>query len=254
MPRLSVCVETFWGKDLKPHEKMAKCADLGYQTVEFWGWSNKDIAAIKQTIEAKGLRIAVFGGIGGGPLVAPGATASLLQGLRETAEVAAQLGVDRLLITTGNERKAERFEVTRRTVVRNLKAMCPVLEEKGLTLVVEPLNPIVNHLGYWLTTMPDAADICYDVDHPNVKILMDIYHQQITEGNIIDTIRQYAPLIGHFHCAGVPGRHELVGGELDYGAIFKVIDEVGYDGYVGLEFHPAGDTEAALRQALELAG
>ncbi len=118
--------------------------------------------------------------------------------------------------------------------------------------MLEPLNPIVDHLGHWLTTMSDAADIVYEVAHPQVKILMDIYHQQITEGNVISLIRQYAPVIGHYHCAGVPGRNELVGGELDYRAIFRAIDQTGYDGYVGLEFRAAGDTGEALAQALAL--
>ena len=81
---------------------------------------------------------------------------------------------------------------------------------------------------------------------------MLMYFPKVTEGNIIHLIREHAPLIGHYHCAGVPGRNELVGGELDYRAIFAAIDETGYEGYVGLEFRASGDPVPALAQARSL--
>jgi len=252
MPRLSVCIETFFGKDVTPQDKIVHCKECGYDAVEFWGWGNKDIAALKATVQSNGMYVSTFGASSERPLVDPNARSALVEGLEKTAKVASELGVDRLIMTTGNQRRGERFDTTRHTVLRNLRALLPVLDKTGLMLVIEPLNPIANHPTYWLTTMPEAADLVYELDHPQVKLLMDIYHQQITEGNVIATIREYIECIGHFHCAGVPGRHELVGGELDYRAIFKAIDETGYDAHVGLEFHPAGDTMEALRQAREL--
>ncbi len=143
--------------------------------------------------------------------------------------------------------------MSRRRVVRHLKALTPICEDHGLTLVLEPLNTLVNHHGYWLTRMAHAVDIVEEVGSPSVKILMDLYHQQVQEGNLIANLTRYIPFIGHFHAAGVPGRHELVGGELDYQAIFQAIDATGYQGFVGLEYTPILDTEASLRQALELA-
>ena len=175
-----------------------------------------------------------------------------MTGVQTCALPISQLGTRRLIVTAGQERAGEPFATTRATVVRNLQALRPLLDEHAVDLVLEPLNRLVDHPGHWLNTMADAADIVRAVDHPRVKILMDIYHQQVTEGNIIHSIRQYAPVIGHYHCAGVPGRTELVGGELDYRAIFRAIDQSGYDGYVGLEFRAAGDTGAALAEALAL--
>jgi hydroxypyruvate isomerase len=251
MAKLSVCIEMFWrGEDAA--KKVALAKKSGHSAFEFWGWKDKDLPAIKAAAKANKMKLAIFGMSTARPLVDPGAKKDLMAGLKESAKAAKLMGIDRLILTTGNERKAERFEVTRRTVVRNLKALVPILEDTGITLCIEPLNPIRDHLGYWLTTMPDAADICMEIDHPKVKILMDIYHQQITEGNIIENIRQYASLIGHFHCAGVPGRGELVGGELDYRSIFKAIDDVGYDAYIGLEFSPKGDTMKSLAEAKAL--
>ena len=111
----------------------------------------------------------------------------------------------------------------------------------------------MDHPGYWLNTMAQAADIVADVDSPHLKILYDIYHQQLTEGNLIRNLQRFAPLIGHIHVAQVPGRVELVGGEIDYASVFAAIDDSGYDGYVGLEFRSRMDNGDAIRQALALA-
>jgi len=252
MAKLSVCIEAFW-KEKSYEERIALSGGLGFKAVEFWAWENKDLDKVKAAADKAGVKVCIFGMSNARSFVDPNGGPVLREGLDGTLAAVEKLGVDRILATVGDERKAESFEVTRRTVVRNLKALAPILEDKGVTMCIEPLNPIVNHLGYWLTRMSDAADICYEVGSPNVTILMDLYHQQITEGNLIANLRQYADLIGHFHCAGVPGRHELVGGELDYRAIFNAIDETGYHGHVGLEFWPEGDTPAALNQAQDLA-
>jgi hydroxypyruvate isomerase len=124
--------------------------------------------------------------------------------------------------------------------------------DHGVSLALEPLNPIVDHHGYWLTRMSEAADIFQEVASPNLEILDDLYHQQLTEGNLIANLTLYAPWIGRFHAAGVPGHHELVGGELDYRSILATIEKTGYEGYVGLEFSPTIGEEAALKQALTL--
>jgi len=252
MVKLSVCVEMFWTKE--PYEKRIELSGaLGYKAVEFWGWQNKDLDKIKKTMETSQVKLATFFMEADKPLVDPTVKNELAEGLKKSIAAAKKLGVDRLCFPTGNERKNESFCVTRNTVVRNLRKIVPILEENNVILCLEPLNPIVDPFGYWLTKMSDAADIVMEVNSPQVKILMDIYHQQITEGNIIANIRQYLPYIGHFHTGGVPGRHELVGGELDYRAIFHEISRLGYTGHAGLEFSPQGNTTDALKQAMELA-
>ena len=106
--------------------------------------------------------------------------------------------------------------------------------------------------GYWLTEMAQAADLVEEVGIEHLMILYDIYHQQLTEGKIIVNLRRYARLIGHNHVAATPGRTNLVGGDLDYRAIFGAIDQVGYTGYVGLELRPSGTPEEAVAEALSL--
>jgi hydroxypyruvate isomerase len=173
--------------------------------------------------------------------------------MKETAAVARELGCRTIICTTGNRYDDEPYEVTWRRVVRQTAAVARVAEDHGLTMVIEPLNTLVDHPGYWLTRLAQAVDIVEEIGSPAVKILNDIYHQQIMEGNIIPNLTAYVHHIGHFHTAGHPGRHELVGGELDYRAVFGAIDVAGYTGYVGLEYSPTIDTEESLQQALGLA-
>jgi hydroxypyruvate isomerase len=250
MAKLSVCIEMFWPGE-PPEDKIAKCGALGCKALEFWGWKDKNLTVMSKAVKKENANIVVFGMQADKSLVDFSAQESLRDGLTQSIVIAKQLGCNQLIVTSGKRQK-ESFEVTRRTVIRNLKAMEPILRKNKTTLCLEPLNPVVDHPDSWLTRMSDAADICSEVDSPWIKILMDIYHQQVTEGNIITMIQQYAPLIGHFHAAGVPGRHELVGGDLDYRSIFRVIDEAGYSGYIGLEFSPIRDTEFALKEAFSL--
>ena len=251
MPKLSVCIEMFW-RDLPYEERIARVATLGFPAYEFWGWRNKDLATIKATMERVGLPIAAICMEPNGSLIKRHMTVDLVQGMQDTARVAQDLGCRTVIATTGNTIDDETYEMSRRRVVRNLEAIAAVAADHGLTLVLEPLNTLVDHHGYWLTRMSQAVDIVQEVDSPAVKILMDLYHQQIQEGNLINNLSAYADHIGHYHTAGVPGRGELVGGEQDYRAILSAIDATGYEGYVGLEYRPTLETNASLRQALSL--
>lgn len=116
--------------------------------------------------------------------------------------------------------------------------MAPFLEEAGVTLVVEPLNILVDHPGYYLYSSEEAFQIIDEVGSPNVKVLFDIYHQQIMEGNLISRIQRNINKIGHFHAADNPGRHELYMGEIQYLNVFRAIEETGYRGYIGFEYFP----------------
>ncbi len=135
-------------------------------------------------------------------------------------------------------------------MVIRLKTLLAVAGEANLTIVREPLNSLVDHPGCWLTRIADAVAILDDVGFERLKLLYDIYHQQITEGNVRQTILENGSWIGHFHAAGVPGRGPLVGGELDYRSIFSRIERGGYKGFVGLEYLPQGREESSLAEAL----
>jgi len=251
MPKLSVCIEMFW-RDAPFAERIPLVAQAGYQAFEFWAWDGKDLPAVQRAKEETGLAVAAICHVPGNSLIKRGAQAELVDGMVRTAEVARALGSPVVIVTTGNSLDDESYEASRRRVVRHLKAIGQVAADNGLTLVLEPLNTLVDHHGYWLTKMAAAVDIVQEVASPAVKILMDVYHQQVQEGQIIANLTQYAGDIGHFHAAGVPGRNELVGGELDYGSIFKAIDATGYEGYVGLEYRPLLAEDVSLAQPLAL--
>ena len=133
-------------------------------------------------------------------------------------------------------------------LVDGLKAAAPMLETAGITLVIEPLNELVDHAGYFLIRADEAFQIIDEVASPNVKVVFDIYHQQISEGHVINNITANIDKIAHFHAAGNPGRHELTIGELHYPSIFEAIQQTSYDGYVGLEYWPKNDPLAGLQE------
>jgi hydroxypyruvate isomerase len=112
--------------------------------------------------------------------------------------------------------------------------------------VLEPLNSLIDHNGYFLDNPYDAADIVRAVHHPSVGLLFDCYHMQIMGGNLIQAIRDNVDVIRHFHSAGVPGRHDLDDGELNYPRIVDAIAATGYKGCFGLEYFPNGDSAESL--------
>jgi hydroxypyruvate isomerase len=132
-----------------------------------------------------------------------------------------------------------------------LKEAVKIAEDSGVTLCMEMLNSKVNHPGYMCDNYPWAFELCHRVDSPRFKMLFDIYHMQIMEGDLIATIKKNIQWIGHFHTAGVPGRHELdENQEIYYPAVMRAIVETGYQGYVAHEYSPVRDAIPSLVQAV----
>jgi len=125
-------------------------------------------------------------------------------------------------------------------------------EGAGVTLGVEPLNTIVDHPGYYLTSSAEGYEIVETVDSPAVKLLFDIYHQQVSEGNVTRNLTSDIGQVGYVHIADVPGRHEPTTGELNYANVLTALDDAGYDGYVGCEFTPEHDPSAAIENCRNL--
>jgi hydroxypyruvate isomerase len=143
-------------------------------------------------------------------------------------------------------------EEKRKSVLEGLKSLAPYAETAGVILVLEPLNTLVDHAGYWLNRSQAGIDLVKTVNSPNIRLLFDIYHQQITEGNLIERITHNLEWIGHIHVADVPGRHEPGTGEINYANIFARLRSADYQGYVGLEFSPTVASEKAAAEALKL--
>lgn len=251
MPKLSVCIEMFWPDD-PFDQRIRNVYAAGYPAFEFWNSSTKEMNGLLTAQQETGLACAGLVSEPGFALTGHRPVQDHLDGLVASAAAARALGCSTLIVTAGNVVAGESYAITRGRVLRKLRAMAAVAADEGMTLCLEPLNPFDDHPGYWLTTMAEAADLVEEIGAPSLRILYDIYHQQITEGNLIVNLGRYLPLIGHIHVAQVPGRFELVGGEIDYATIFREIDAAGYTGYVGLEFRSRINAMAALAQAKTL--
>ncbi|MEN6400379.1 MAG: TIM barrel protein [Armatimonadia bacterium] len=233
--KFSVCIEMLF-TDLDILERPAAVAAAGMPGIEFWGWKQKDLNAIKAKADVAGVKIAGFCVQTDAALVNPETTAEWVEDAKASIDEAKRLGVPSLIVTTGQEIEGMPRATQHAAVVAGLKGIALYAEAAGITLVLEPLNVLVNHRGYYLATSDEGFEILDEVGSPRVKLLYDIYHQQITEGNLIDRITAGIDKIGHFHVADVPGRHEPGTGEINYRNVFAKIAELGYDGYVGLEF------------------
>jgi hydroxypyruvate isomerase len=170
----------------------------------------------------------------------------------EALEVQKRTGAKTGLITPGLYDEKMDWDYQTINVIENMRVCCDVAGKTGLDLVLEPLNHQVNHPGLFLTKMPQAKMICVAVNHPGCKIVDDLYHQQITEGNLIMNMDLCWDYIGAFHLGDTPGRNEPTTGEINYKNIFKHIYEKGYDGTLCCEHGKSKkgkEGEVALIQA-----
>jgi len=227
-------------------------AKLGYKAVEFWENDGFDVAAYKQALDETGVTLACMGG--GGNLVDANARTDFANSVKAAIENAKILGAKGLIATTGQELENVPREAQKQSIIDGLKEAAKLLAGTGLKMYLEPLNILVDHMGYFLYTSAEGFEIIRAVDSPDVKLLYDIYHQQITEGQLIANISNNIDLIGHFHVAGNPGRGEPYFGEINYVEVFKAIKAAGYTGYAGLEYWAKVDSpEDSLKKVKELA-
>ena len=178
--------------------------------------------------------------------------AECLAKIRESIDAAAEYGFPNVICFSGN-RKGLPDDVGLENTVAALKQIIGYAEEKEVTLCIEILNSKVNHKDYMFDRMSWGVEVCRIVGSERMKILYDIYHAQIMEGDIIRTIRDYKEYIGHYHTGGNPGRNEIdETQELYYPAIMRAIVETGYKGYVGQEFVPTRDPLTSLAQGVRI--
>jgi hydroxypyruvate isomerase len=246
----SVCIDAVF-EGVRPAEAIAQVKACGIEAIEFWGWWNKDLAEIEQATTEHGLQIAAcctrFVS-----LVDPATRTAYLEGLGESIEAARRLGCRTLISQVGDFRPGVPREQQHDCLVEGLRQAAPMLEQADVSLVFEPLNERLDHPGYYLVRSDEAFQIVDQVASDHVKVIFDIYHQQISEGDVIRNATENIRRIGHFHAAGNPGRHELTRGELNYAEIFPALRDSGYDGHVGLEYWPVEDVSAGLKQAAQL--
>ena len=178
--------------------------------------------------------------------------AAIEQGFRTNIPLAAKAGVPNVITFSGNRGGMSDEEGARNTVA-GLNRVKKIAEDHGVTICLELLNSKRDHHDYMCDHTAWGVRVVSEVNSPRVKLLYDIYHMQIMEGDLIETIRGNLQLIGHFHTGGVPGRHELDGTqEVQWDGVMRAIADGGFRGYVAHEFVPAGDPLEGLRKAVEL--
>jgi len=176
----------------------------------------------------------------------------LLRELRDAIPLAAGAGVPNLIAMFGNRRGRSVADGTA-ACIEGLRAIAPLAEQHGVTVVVELLNSKVDHADYQGDHTAFGAAVIDGVGSPRVKLLYDIYHMQIMEGDVIRTIREHIGRIGHFHTGGVPGRHEIDDTqELNYRTVARAIADTGFAGYVAHEFVPSREPLRSLRDAVAI--
>ena len=176
----------------------------------------------------------------------------LQEELDKQLNLAAQYQVPFVTVFAGNREGLSDDEGLANTVL-GLQKVVPFAEKKGITLILELLNSKIDHPDHQCDRTAWAVAVCRLVNSPNLKLLYDIYHMQVQEGNVIQTITSNLEYIGHIHIAGVPGRADIdETQELCYPAIVRAVGKAGYRGYIAHEFLPRGEPLAALRRAYEI--
>jgi len=242
----SVCIDAVLA-DFAYDDALRIVAEAGIGAFEFWGWWDRDLDELTAAQKRYGLQISAcctkFIS-----LVDPATRAAYLTGLEASIATAKQLNCPTLISQVGDARPGVPRNEQHDSLVQGLKQAAPLLEAAGVTLVIEPLNELVDHHGYYLIRSDEAFEIVDHVASPRVKVVFDIYHQQISEGHVIHNITSHVDKIAHFPAAGNPGRHELSIGEINYPNVFDAIQATGYQGCVGLEYWPLDDPATGLRE------
>ncbi|MDR1393815.1 MAG: TIM barrel protein [Bifidobacteriaceae bacterium] len=251
--KLSACIEVLFneaGDDFADRVRAAAAA--GLPAVEFWNWRDKDLAGIAAAAQDRTIQIAGFCVEPWGQLTDPASHNVFLAGLRETCAQAQWLGVNQLITQVGQTVAGVERAVQRDAVVAALKAAGPIVEDAGVTLLIEPLNDKVDHPGYFLTDTAEAVTILRRTGSPAVALIYDRYHAMAMGEPIGHGLEGNTDLIRHVHIADAPGRHEPGSGRADWPAELAWFKANHYDGFFGLEYWPTVETAKSLEHFASL--
>ncbi len=251
----SVCIEMLF-TEVPFADRFHLTRESGFDYLEFWSWKDKDIRKINELCRVYDLKVASFSGDQPFSMLDQNQQEDYIAFVQESIETAKFLKCDNLVIHSNalgengvvinhydnianTQKIAVMFDV--------LKTLAPLAEKANVNLALEALNTIVDHTGNFLASTEGAAEIVRLVNSSHIKILYDVYHMQIMEGNIINTLNQYIDVIGYIHIADVPGRHEPGTGEINFANVMKTLQELNYDGVIGFELTPLHDSKKAVR-------
>jgi hydroxypyruvate isomerase len=260
--RIGVCIEPLFSS-LPYRQRIEQIHRLGFKYYEFWFHDKrydgknlvlerKNFEEIAELNEKYGLVTTDFvfnhpnGGISAA-LIDPRQRSYIVDSLGEIMACAKRIKCKALITASGNKIQGLAKEVAIESMIDTLKALAKECEREDITLLLEPFNTKIDRPDYFLDDPVLAVEVLKAVGSDKVKLLYDIYHMQIMSGNLVNFIRTFIQYIGHFHVAGVPGRHEPINNEVNYPYVIGEIKKLGYTGYIGLEYWPAMDDDESLR-------
>lgn len=256
---LSVMLWTVF-TDLPFEQRLEKVAEAGYKNVELVGeydsWTEADFKRANTKRKELGINFDCTAGLKHG-VSAPDHRQALLDELRHALPIMEKLDCPSMILLSGNRIPGIARQIQHQCCVDTLKAAADLVQGKSINgepirLLLETIDPEENP-QYFLTEISEALEVVQATDRPQVRLLYDIYHEQIAAGNLIKKLEKSLPHLGLVHIADVPGRHQPGTGEINYPNIFRKLAELNYTGVVAMEFHPTGDPVTHLRAARDMA-
>ena len=241
-------------------EEFELAARAGFQSVEsltqYAAWSDADIARVKGL--CRSLHLGVDTVLAQQDwkkrpvsIVDPAHRETFLGDVRNAVAYARKLDIQHISVTSGLTAAGKSPEQQYASLTEGIKRAADLVAEAKLTLLVEALNALVDHPGCFLTSNVEALKLVKELNLPHVRLLFDIYHEQISRGNIIRTITEAAPYVKVFHVADNPGRNDPGTGEIAWPNVYQAIRKAGYTGYIGMEYHPLADPLASFTKAVK---
>jgi hydroxypyruvate isomerase len=239
-------------QDLEPYQRFEAAAAAGFTHVEMLFPNQLDADRLESALNRLGLDMVMFDPDAGdwaagerGLLALPEREEEFAATVRAAIDLAARLGTSRLNTLVGIPPAGVTSDQARDTAIANLNRVAPLAHDAGVTLLIEAINS-VDIPGYWASTVATAARLVQTVNHPSVRLQLDQYHAAMAGEDARECLREYLPLIAHVQIADVPGRHEPGTGSEPIGDFLRDLDRAGYEGFVGLEYHPLVDTASSL--------
>ncbi len=253
--RLSACIEWLFAAEAENFADRIRLAHkAGVEAVEFWKWTNKDIGSIEWALNETGMELSSFVAEPMIPLTDIANRAAFLEGLKRSIEVARRLGAHTLIAQAGDDLAGKSRQEQRDALVTTLSAAGEVLEGSGVRLGVEPLNTLIDHVGYFLPSTVEGLEIARETGRPEIGIVYDVYHSAVMGEDTPTVIGDDISRVFHVHVADHPGRNEPGRGTVDLRHRVNWLVGAGYTGAIGLEYRPlapSAETIAAVRAILE---
>lgn len=249
------CIDTLY-TELPWSERFLAAKKDGFDAVEFWDWRIRDLDETRTAAKAAGITISGFNGDADYSLVDPEHKTLYLEYLKQSVEAAKKIGAksvtihsnalgDGGIVVNHYDHLSETVKLC--SMYDTLLACAKLAETEEINLNLEALNITKDHVGNFLKFTVTSAEICRLIGSPRLKLLYDVYHMQLNEGCICDTITNYSDQFGHIHIADAPGRHEPGTGEINYKKVIGHLNTCGYAGYIGYELFPMIDTPTAVK-------